>query len=186
MRQAGIPPTDQRYLAVLKILKIQTQFGIQLNATNFPQLATQGYLLQSQPQASVQVQPKQPSLPSQTATPSFSAHPPQALTTPQSMVNSFTPQPQTSSATSDKKTPLSSYQVFQLKAQIMAYKYLSKNMPLPPKLLTALRTFTLKAQQEKAVPNQKPVPIQTLPSSIASKPSLPQTTHSGKRQVKRI
>eukprot|EP01119_Soliformovum_irregulare_P000784 TRINITY_DN10578_c0_g1_i3.p1 TRINITY_DN10578_c0_g1~~TRINITY_DN10578_c0_g1_i3.p1 ORF type:complete len:1288 (-),score=409.11 TRINITY_DN10578_c0_g1_i3:19-3882(-) len=42
------------------------------------------------------------------------------------------------------KIGITQYQLFQLKAQILAYKYLSRNMPLPPKLLSVIRTFSMK------------------------------------------
>lgn len=41
---------------------------------------------------------------------------------------------------------LTGYQLFQLKAQILAYKYLSRNMALPAKLLSAIRTFSQQSQ----------------------------------------
>jgi hypothetical protein len=58
--------------------------------------------------------------------------------------------PSSQSSTPSKPTPpgqLTSYQLFQLKAQILAYKYLSRNLPLPPKLLNAIRTFSTRATQ---------------------------------------
>lgn len=40
-------------------------------------------------------------------------------------------------------------QLFQLKAQILAYKYLSRNLPLPPKLLSTIKNFSVKALQQQ-------------------------------------
>jgi len=145
MRQSGIPPTDHRYLAILKVLKIQTQFGTQLTVANFPQLATQAYLLQSQPhssqsssQSSLQHQSQQvhalPSQPQPMQTvPNFSS---QSLPSSNLQTNhSFSSQP--SATSSEKKIPLNSYQVFQLKAQIMAYKYLSKKLAVASQALNS-------------------------------------------------
>lgn len=50
---------------------------------------------------------------------------------------------------------ITQYQLFQLKAQILAYKYLSRNLALPPKLLTAIRTFSMKALQQQQQQQQQ-------------------------------
>src|SRR5690554_4965246 len=60
---------------------------------------------------------------------------------------SITPKP--SSAGKAAGNGINNYQLFQLKAQILAYKYLSRNMALPPKLLAAVRAFSLKAMQQQ-------------------------------------
>jgi hypothetical protein len=47
-----------------------------------------------------------------------------------------------------------SSQLFQLKAQILAFKYLPRNAPLPSKLLTAIRGFQAKNLSETSSKNQ--------------------------------
>eukprot|EP01114_Cavostelium_apophysatum_P002760 TRINITY_DN1244_c0_g1_i1.p1 TRINITY_DN1244_c0_g1~~TRINITY_DN1244_c0_g1_i1.p1 ORF type:complete len:1348 (-),score=431.50 TRINITY_DN1244_c0_g1_i1:91-4134(-) len=76
---------------------------------------------------------------------------------------------------------LTNYQLFQLKAQILAFKYLSKNVPLPAKLLGAIRNFQIQKQaQANGQANQQPiVPVtsQTVPVSngpAQRPPSTPQ------------
>lgn len=57
--------------------------------------------------------------------------------------------PKHSSAGKVAGNGINQYQLFQLKAQILAYKYLSRNMSLPPKLLAAVRAFSMKAMQHQ-------------------------------------
>ncbi len=57
---------------------------------------------------------------------------------------------------------VSQHQVNQLNAQLVAYKYLSKNQPLPPKLLAAIRNHNASTILSKP----SPIPVQTVASSL--------------------
>eukprot|EP01118_Nematostelium_gracile_P014389 TRINITY_DN5591_c0_g1_i2.p1 TRINITY_DN5591_c0_g1~~TRINITY_DN5591_c0_g1_i2.p1 ORF type:complete len:195 (-),score=62.52 TRINITY_DN5591_c0_g1_i2:263-847(-) len=50
---------------------------------------------------------------------------------------------------------ITSAQLFQLRAQILAYKYLSRNIALPPKLLLAIKAFSTRAHQHQQAITQQ-------------------------------
>lgn len=139
MKEQGTDPNHPLYVSLLKILKSQAYYY------NFPQKS-------QQPPSSSVIPPN-----------SSNGNPPPTVSNP------FSPSPTTSHSIS---SPPNSYrtstsapsksgivirfpgglslhpnQLLQLKAQILAYKYLSRNLPLPQRLLSALRSFSANRAQ---------------------------------------
>lgn len=70
---------------------------------------------------------------------------------------------------SKEMSAMSGQQMFQLKAQVLAYKYLSRNQPIPPKLLSALRGTSLKQQHTQyLVESRDTIQLKTSPITMPS------------------
>lgn len=176
MKAQGMDQKDPRFLTILKILKVQSNLG-----HNLANLASRS------------VSNNTTNNNSASRTGNQTTNGPTVATT---STNS-------SSSKSSGSGQLSSYQLFQLKAQILAYKYLSRNLPLPPKLLNAIRTFSMRAMQSQQTkqqevnksavplgPPQTPSASASTPTSFASamewitpKPVAPQGTPASKVQT---
>eukprot|EP01117_Protostelium_nocturnum_P000340 TRINITY_DN103_c0_g4_i4.p1 TRINITY_DN103_c0_g4~~TRINITY_DN103_c0_g4_i4.p1 ORF type:complete len:1548 (-),score=441.14 TRINITY_DN103_c0_g4_i4:36-4301(-) len=74
---------------------------------------------------------------------------------------------------------ITSHQLFQLRAQILAFKYLSRNMALPSKLLAAIRTFSMRSLQYQSQIQQQQQPPQPMQggNSLGAQTSISASTN---------
>lgn len=87
-------------------------------------------------------------------------------------VNSFEDSKKSSLSTSsipmNKSSSLTQHQMLQLKAQILAFKYLSRNAPVPAKLLAAIRGFHIKPHSTLSITQLPKTEVPSTPSQVQS------------------
>lgn len=124
MKQQGVPANDKKYATMVKLLRSQD-------------LGSLGFLRNQAASAPLQSAPAAPpaSATSSTSAPTESAAPldPALVQMNEDLQQSRTAAPST------KNTAFSAAQLHQLKAQVLAFRYLTHNMPLPTNLMLAIR-----------------------------------------------
>jgi hypothetical protein len=143
MRNAGVPPTDRRYVHLVKLLKAQNLSALQRKPTvpNEPAGKPNGL-----PQAP-------PSL----------ALPPLG----EDGIDSVKPQAPLG--------PFTASQLAQLKAQILAYRYLSRNLSMPPALLTTIKAMQAKKPAYPPAAYPPGTPARPSPATPGPQPAAPPT-----------
>ena len=129
LKQQGVPVSDKKYATMVKLLRSQN-----LASLGFTKVASSSSL--GQPAA----QPAPPSTAS-TSQPGEPATPAEPGQVGLVQMNEELQQQRTAPL-NVKTSPFSAAQVHQLKAQILAYRYLTHNMALPSNLLLAIRGAT--------------------------------------------
>lgn len=124
MKQAGVPASDKKYATMVKLLRSQN-----LSSLGFVKAPSSATTQQAAPQPAPAPSTASTSAPAEGAQPGDPAL--------VQMNEDLQQQKQVPSTV--KTSPFSPAQVQQLKAQILAYRYLTHNMALPPNLLLAIR-----------------------------------------------
>lgn len=126
MKAQGVPATDKKYATMVKLLRAQN-----LAALGFIKEKPAGPSSQSAPAAA------------QPTSSSTSAATESAVPVDPALVQMNEELQQSKfSAQSVKNTAFSPAQMHQLKAQVLAFRYLTHNMPLPTNLMLAIRGAT--------------------------------------------
>ncbi|PRP74645.1 putative global transcription activator SNF2L2-like [Planoprotostelium fungivorum] len=142
LQRDGVPPSDERMKYVMSLL---SQYQQQQQANN-PNGGRMGPNPNGYPPAMGRGAPTMPYGQAGVNNPNAAGMNP-------GMVN-YNPVPQPPPG--GQPRGITSHQLFQLRAQILAFKYLSRNMALPNKLLAAIRTFSMRSlQQQNALQQQQ-------------------------------